>query len=128
MRMLLFLTSLATGFLPGVVAADPTAALKLARSGDFDTIFEARCAQDVGQPPAVCRAAVARAGDAAAVVVTFPNGFARTLTLADGKFLRGNPTMSGVGTDTEWRLMDGTYHIRVDDQRFELPARLVFQE
>ena len=127
MRMLLFLTSVATGFLPCVAAAEPTAALKLARSGDFDTIFEVRCAQDVRQQTVVCRAAVARAGDAAAVVVTFPNGFAQTLTLADGKFLRGNPTMSGVGTDTEWRLTDGTFYIRVDDQRFELPARLVFK-
>jgi len=128
MHMLLFLTSVATGFLTGAVGAEPTAALKLARAGDFDTIFEVRCAQDAGQLPVVCRAAVARADDAAAVVVTFPNGFARTLTLADGKFLRGNPTMSGVGTDTEWRLTDGTYYIRVDDQRFELPARLVFEE
>ncbi len=128
MRMLLILTSVAIGFLPYVAAAEPTAALKLARSGDFDTIFEGRCAQDDRQPLVVCRAAVARVGDAAAVVVTFPNGFARTLTLADDKFLRGNPTMSGVGTDTEWRLTDGTYYIRVDDQRFELPARLVFEE
>ena len=128
MHMLLFFISVATGFLPGAAAADLSAAMKLARSAEFNTISEVRCAQDAGQMLIVCRAAFARAGDAAAVVVTFPNGFARTLTLADGKFLRGNPTMSGVGTDTEWRLTDGTYYIRVDDQRFELPARLVFEE
>jgi len=34
--------------------------------------------------------------------------------------------MSGVGTDTEWRLEDGVYFIRVDDQRFEMSKALVF--
>ncbi|NNF92456.1 MAG: hypothetical protein HKM96_13790, partial [Boseongicola sp.] len=63
-----------------------------------------------------------------AVVVTFPNGFARTLTFDGGDFVRGNATMSGVGTDTDWRLSDGTYFVRVDDQRYELPAALVFGE
>ena len=76
-----------------------------------------------------CAAAVARASDsAAAVVVTFPNGFARTLIFDDGVFVRGNPTMSGVGTDMEWHLSDSMYFVRVDDQRFELPEALVFGE
>ena len=42
-----------------------------------------------------------------------------------GEFLRGNATMSGVGTDVEWRLSGGLYNVRVDDQRFELPEALV---
>ena len=71
-------------------------------------------------------AQVARSeGAAAAVVVTFPNGFAGMLTFDDGTFLRGDATMSGVGTDTDWTLSDGTYRVRVDDQRFELPEALV---
>ena len=66
--------------------------------------------------------------NSAAAVVTFPNGFSRMLMFADGEFLRGNATMSGVGTDTEWYLSDGIYFVRVDDQRFELPEALVFGE
>lgn len=72
-----------------------------------------------------CSAAVAHVDGSAAVIVTFPNGFARTLMFSDGEFLRGNATMSGVGTDTEWRRVDRTFHVRVDDQRFELPETLV---
>jgi hypothetical protein len=76
-----------------------------------------------------CAAAVARVGDiAAAVVVTFPNGFARTLLFEEEVFVRGNPTMSGVGTDTDWHLSDSMYFVRVDDQRFQLPEALVFGE
>ncbi len=44
---------------------------------------------------------------------------------SDGDFLRGNATMSGVGTDTDWQLSRGLYHVRVDDQRFEIPEALV---
>ena len=60
------------------------------------------------------------------MVVAFPSGFVRTLTFSDRAFLRGNPTMSGVGTDTEWQLSDGTYRVRVDDQRFDIPETLVW--
>lgn len=114
------------GMLPGIAAADVMTATERARSRAFDATGEVRCAQEVGQSLGMCRAAVARAGDSAAVVVTFANGFSRTLTFAGREFLRGNATMSGVGTDTEWHLSRGTYHIRVDDQRFELPEALVF--
>jgi hypothetical protein len=110
------------------VAADATAAADRARSGDFDATGEVRCALKVGQVPETCNAAVARAGDAAIVVVTFPNGFARTLTFSDGKFVRGDATMSGVGTDNDWHRANGTYLVRVDDQRFELPVALVLGE
>ncbi|MEM8951352.1 MAG: hypothetical protein AAGC99_18700 [Pseudomonadota bacterium] len=103
-----------------------SAAGKRAKSGDFKAVGEVRCAQEVGQSLGICDAKVARAGESAAVVVTFPNGFARTLTFSDGEFLRGNATMSGVGTDTDWRLDSGLFHVRVDDQRFELPEALVF--
>ena len=112
--------------LPGTADADVSAASARAKSGVFDATGEVRCAQEVGQSLGECGAMVARVDGSAAVVVTFPNGFARTLTFSDGEFLRGNATMSGVGTDTDWRLSDGIYHVRVDDQRFELPEALVF--
>ena len=111
---------------PGAAGADASAASKRAKSGDFEAAGEVRCAQEVGQSLGPCGAKVARASGSAAVVVTFPNGFERTLTFSDGEFLRGNATMSGVGTDTDWRLDGGLFYVRVDDQRFELPEALVF--
>lgn len=112
--------------LPGSAGADVSEAAKRAKSGEFETAGEVRCAQEVGQSLGTCDAMVARADRSAAVVVTFPNGFSRTLTFSGREFLRGNATMSGVGTDTDWRLDGGMYHVRVDDQRFELPEALVF--
>ena len=114
--------------LPGIAAGDIIIANDRAKAGSFDATGKVRCAQEVGQSMGTCDAAVARASGSAAVIVTFSNGFRRTLTFSDNKFLRGNPTMSGVGTDTDWRLSDGVYHVRVDDQRFELPKTLVFQD
>jgi len=111
---------------PGVAAGDVMVAVGRARSGAFDATGEVRCAQEAGRALGTCVAKVARSeGSAAAIVVTFPNGFARTLTFENGTFLRGDATMSGVGTDTDWTLSDGTYRVRVDDQRFELPEALV---
>lgn len=111
---------------PGIVLGDTTEATKRARSAAFDATQEVRCAQETGEALGVCTASAARAAGAAAVVVTFANGFSRTLIFSDGAFLRGNATMSGVGTDTDWSLAAGVYQIRVDDQRFEIPKALVF--
>ncbi len=113
--------------LPSLAAADMMAAVKRTKAGTFDTKGEIACAQEVGEALGTCSVAVARSGDAAAaVVVVFPNGFKRTLMFGDGVFVRGDATMSGVGTDTDWHLSGGLYQIRVDDQRFELPETLVF--
>ena len=122
---------LAAGYLvalafTGAAAGDIAEIMSRAKSKSFDASAEIQCAQEVGQALGACRADVARGeGGAAAVVVTFPNGFARTLTFEAGAFLRGNATMSGVGTDMEWHLAGGIYRIRVDDQRFEIPETLV---
>ena len=43
----------------------------------------------------------------------------------DGRFLKASVTMSGVGTDTDWSLKDGTHIIRVDGQRYEVPDILI---
>lgn len=111
---------------PGVVSADVMDAAKRARAGDFSVAGEVACAQEVGQSLGVCLASVAM-DDAtgSAVVVEFPNGFARTLLFEDGAFLRGNTTMSGNGTDIDWHVENGTHLIRVDDQRFEIPEGLI---
>lgn len=103
--------------------------VKRAKAGDFDASATIRCAQEQGQALGVCTAAVARDADGnATVVVTFANGFARTLYFEDRMFMRGSATMSGVGRDTDWEVADGVHLIRVDDQRFELPDALVFGE
>jgi hypothetical protein len=111
---------------PGAAADDDLAtATRRARVGDFDAVAEVRCAQDIGRSLVACRGGVARSGPASVVVVTFPNGFVRRLSFSDGDFLRGDATMSGVGTDTDWQLAQGLYRLRVDDQRFEVPEALV---
>jgi hypothetical protein len=126
MRLATAIALITVALFPGLALADIMQAGARARSGDFDARGEARCAQEVGESLQTCAVAVARAAGSAAVVVTFPNGFARSLTFSDRKFLRGNATMSGVGTDTDWTLSAGVYSIIVDDQRFEIPEALVF--
>lgn len=126
---LVIATVVAVHPLPFAYAADPGGSAERARQGDFDGSDSVRCAQIRGQEMGSCTADVARgeAGEAT-VVVTFANGFSRTLFFEDGAFTRANATMSGVGTDTEWRAEDDLLLIRVDDQRYELPSALVFGE
>ncbi|THH38499.1 hypothetical protein E4Z66_02710 [Aliishimia ponticola] len=114
--------------LPVAVWADIPGARKRARSGDFDATAQIRCAQDAGKPLVRCPAQITRTGNAAVLRVTFPSGFARYLVFSEGAFLRGNATMSGVGTDTDWALSGGIYTIRVDDQRFEIDKTQIWGE
>lgn len=128
MRAALALGLIGTALLPGIAAGDIMAANARAKSGDFDRTGEVGCAQEAGQPLGLCEAGIARDENGAVVVVTFPNGFSRMLMFEGGTFLRGNATMSGVGTDTEWTISNGIYQVRVDDQRFEIPEALVWGE
>ncbi len=126
MGKILFASALLLLGVPGTAMADVAIATARAKSKDFVSNETVPCAQEVGQALGQCEAKVARAGASAAVVVTFQNGFSRMLTFSDSAFIRGNATMSGVGTDTDWRLADGIFFVRVDDQRYELPEALVF--
>ncbi|WP_152449282.1 hypothetical protein [Roseivivax sp. THAF40] len=109
------------------MSAETTAAR--ATSGDFDAEGPIDCVQRDGLPMGRCIARVARApGGEATIVITFENSFTRTLFFEDSAFLRANTTMSGVGTDTDWRIEEGLHNIRVDDQRFVLPDVLIFGE
>lgn len=91
-----------------------------------DTPASIACAQEQGESLGQCTYRVTQdASGKTTVTVAFTNGFRRMLFFADGKFLKGNATMSGVGTDTDWKLKDGLHRIRVDDQRFEIPDALV---
>lgn len=110
----------------GIVARGIDDTPRRARRGDFDISGEIACAQDRHLPMASCMADVARSGGGdATVVATFPNGFRRRLHFGHGMFLRGDATMSGVGTDTAWRLEGGMHFVRVDDQRFEIPDAMI---
>lgn len=108
--------------------ADVKTATARAKAGDYDAASVVRCAQEVGEALDPCEASVARDAASTVLVVTFPNGFKRMLMFEEGSFLRGDTTMSGVGTDTDWMLEDDVYHIRVDDQRFLIPVPLVTGE
>lgn len=111
--------------MPSAAIAGMAEAIDRAQSGVFAASGDVACAQNPFDALGTCSADVARDGDHAVVAITFPSGFTRMLMFEDGTFLRGNTTMSGVGTDTEWELADGLYRIRVDDQRFEIPETLV---
>lgn len=126
MRATLPFLLIAAGIFPGIACGDIATANERARSGVFDETGEVRCAQEAGQLLGTCVAVVARASDSSAVIVRFPNGFSRILVFTSREFLRANATMSGVGTDTHWSLLGGIYHVRVDDQRFELSEALIF--
>lgn len=111
----------------GVVAMGMDDSRARAGKRDFDAEAVIPCAQEQGQALGKCSAAAARGvGGDATVVVTFHNGFARKLYFLHGEFVKASATMSGVGTDMDWRLENDVHHVRVDDQRFELPDRLVF--
>ncbi|MEM9427335.1 MAG: hypothetical protein AAGA06_11610 [Pseudomonadota bacterium] len=125
MRTALPLSLVFTAVFAPHALADVKAANTRAKAGDFDASMEIACAQEVGETLNPCKASVARVDAAAVVVVTFPNGFKRVLMFDEGAFLRGNTTMSGVGTDTDWTLSDGLYRVRVDDQQFEIPEALI---
>ena len=113
----------------GVVPMGIDDSERRARKRDFDAKGEIPCAQEQGQAMGKCVAAVARSGGGdATVVVTFPNGFARRLFFVHGEFVSASATMSGVGTDTDWRLKNNLHFVRVDDQRYELPGALVFDD
>ncbi len=111
----------------GTVAMGEDDSARRAGRGDFDATGRIACAQNPGQPLGECTVAVARGdGGDATVVVTFSNGFKRRLFFAHGRFISGDTTMSGTGFDSDWRREGDLFFIRVDDQRFELPAALPF--
>ncbi len=84
------------------------------------------CAQERGEVQSQCSYRIKRdEKGTTTVTVVFANGFKRKLFFKDGMFLKASVTMSGVGTDTNWSLKDGTHMIRVDDQRYEVPDTLV---
>ena len=110
----------------GIIAIGKDTSKDRAKRKDFDAQADIMCSQEKGQSLGSCQAGVSRSGGGdATVAVSFPNGFVRSLYFVNGEFMRGSSTMSGVGTDTDWRLEGGLYRIRVDDQRFEISVEFV---
>lgn len=100
-----------------------------AHKRSFDANGIISCAQEQGQAFGKCNVDIARGtGGDATVVVAFTNGFSRRLYFQNGDFVSANATMSGVGTDTDWRVTEGLHSIRVDDQTYEIQDSLVFGE
>ena len=110
----------------GIVPMGPDESSRQVRKGKFDAANNVSCAQVQGQSMHRCTARIARSGGGdASVVVTFSNGFSRTLFFTHGEFVSANATMSGVGNDTDWSMEDGFHYIRVDDQRYEIPHSFI---
>ncbi|MEX0340921.1 MAG: hypothetical protein AB3N11_18005 [Arenibacterium sp.] len=87
------------------------------------------CSQQPGAPLDQCSYHVERDETGkTTVTVVFANSFKRKLYFMDGKFLKANVTMSGVGKDTDWSLKDGIHMIRVERQRYEVPDILIAGE
>ncbi len=84
------------------------------------------CAQERGEALGQCTYSIKRDKNGKVTVrVAFANGFKRGLFFKEGKFLKASVTMSGVGTNADWSLKDGTHMIRVDGQRYEVPDILI---
>lgn len=110
----------------GTVAMGVDDSRKRARKRDFDATERVACAQEQGEALGKCKSQVARSGGGdATVVVTFSNGFQRSLYFKFGEFVRASSTMSGVGTDIDWSLEKDAYAIRVDDQQFVVSKSFV---
>ena len=100
-----------------------------ARKGKFDATTKVECAQELSQAFTTCTAKIARGpANDIAVVVTFSNGFSRTLYFSKGEFKSANATMSGVGNDTDAVREKDLYLIRVDDQRYRISTRIIETE
>ena len=84
------------------------------------------CAQERGESLGRCTYRI-EPGEKGRITLTviFANGFKRKLFFENGEFLKASVTMSGVGTDTDWSLEDGTHRVRVDGQRYEVPDTLI---
>lgn len=110
----------------GTTPAGPDDSARRAGKRDFDDTGRIQCAQVRGQPMQECTVGIARSGGGdATAIVTFGNGFSRELYFAHGVFVRANTTMSGNGTDVEWRREGPLHLIRVDDQRYEIPDSFI---
>jgi hypothetical protein len=111
----------------GTVPLGVNDSLRRARNSRFDVGGKILCAQERGQELSECTVGVAQAGGGdATVVVSFPNGFKRSLYFVNGYFVSANTTMSGNGSDTDWQKLGDLHIIRVDDQRYELHDDLIF--
>lgn len=95
-------------------------------SAERDTPDTIACAQESGETLGWCSYLIKNDGEGnITVTVVFENGFKRGLLFKNGAFLKGSVTMSGTGTDIDWRLQDGNHMIRVDDQRYIVPDSLI---
>lgn len=98
----------------------------LGSPADTNTPTSIACAQERGESLDQCSYRIKRNEKGkTTVTVVFANGFKRGLFFEDGKFLKASVTMSGVGTNSDWSLQDGTHIIHVDDQRYEVPDTLI---
>jgi hypothetical protein len=124
-------TQILVGIWAGILlGAAGTSAEQQARSpgptANTNTPASVACAQERGESLGRCSYRIERDDKGnTTVTVVFANGFKRGLFFKDGKFLKASVTMSGVGTDTDWSVKDGTHMIRVDGQRYEVPDTLI---
>lgn len=110
----------------GAVPRGPDNSARRASQGDFDASGQLPCAQDAGQPMAMCDYSVARAGGGyATVVVSKPDGGKRALHFSLGIPI-GADTSQADGFGKFKAEREGNLHIiRVGDERYQVSEAIV---
>ncbi len=111
----------------GSVKTGPDDSALRAGQGRFDANGQVPCAQHKGQPTGQCSFGVARAGGGyATVVVTKPDGRTRAIFFRMGRAIGADTSQAdGYGAFKATKESD-LYHIRVGDERYEIPEAVVF--
>ena len=111
----------------GSVAMGPDDSAVRAGQGDFDATGTLPCAQYRGQPMTGCSFGVARAGGGyATLVITRPDGRTRAIFFSMGVPIGADTSQAdGYHEMTATREAD-LHHIRIGDERYEIPEAVVW--
>lgn len=116
----------------GSAAGAPAASARPSSSeragqGQFDARGNVPCAEHKGQPMGQCAFAVARdPGGTATVVVTRPDGRTRAIFFEKGKATSADLSQADGNMKFSARKKADLYMINAGDERYEIPAAVVF--
>lgn len=105
--------------------AEEKAAASQAGVKKFNATGRIPCAQAKGQPTAQCDFAVERAGNAATVLVTRPDGRKRAIFFENGKAIGADASQADGSGAFRSRKQSDLYFIEVGDERYEIPEAVL---
>ena len=110
-----------------VPAAKAENATQRAGMGRFNATGKVPCAQQKGQPMGTCDFGVARdPGGSATVVITRPDGRKRAIFFEKGKPIGADVSQADGNKAFSAKKESDLHHIRVGDERYEIPDAVVF--